>query len=398
MPPLLRKLKPDQKPKLYRPRWSGMGPDVDPSGLEEGKLHLSINSRSDGGQPVMRGGQRIVCNLGERLTGLATHKTGPRSGPSFFDGGTAFNEDFSGGFFRETGLDVGILGIFGDDLYCLSDSSPRTLLKFTGFGNGFGDVAPIPEPVVLIPSPPGSSPGCLQQHDDVLLIGDQGPGVADSVVWAFDGVTLIQELSGIGIPRGLFPYNGQIVLVFNGTPNSIRVRSSAGVWSAAILPGSGTVKAFGNNSSAQYLDKLWIPTGAEDIFTFDSSAALTQIPIGTTGITAGGRVIAFAVLKRVLYFIWQDPAIPKIYVGKYDGTTWDATFKDLTGQSTFPNFMRSGSTLVDPVNCLGMRTYRGALLATCFPELVISPGTDIAGTWFFAGSGNSGTHLGGVVF
>lgn len=402
---LLRKLKPGQVAKIIRPKaWRGMAPDVDPQNLEDDQPYLAFNARPDGGQHVMRGGQNRVVHLDGPITGLETHVIGanrslfitgdgcpgiatPGTGSylgvidqEFRDPMLANPTSYKNATYYTTATNTIVAATYGDDLFFGLDAVLKRFrvtdsLQETRFN--------LPSAYVSI--------SAAMEHEGVLVMGFVGAaasGVGTSAIFTFDGVTLKNVLTAINVVRGFGLYRDKLAAFFNGTPNSIRVRDSAGTWSAPIAPGAGTVKMIGSNAES-YLDKLMIPSGDEDIFSLDQALTLTQIPIGTTGVDAGGHIRGIAKLKNVMYFVWHNAALTNVWIGKYDGTTWTPKFKDLTAQGIYPGFMGefAMTTSFIPGISRCIRQYRGSLAVGAIQPpagvaaIYFSPRDSVSGTW-----------------
>lgn len=411
---LLRDLKPGQVPKIIRPRaFRGMAPDIDPQNLPEDTPYLRINTRDEGGLPVWRGGQRFLVNLGGRVTGLATHEIGANRSlfitgdgcPSISSGAGSYlgvvDQEFAdpsvqqpssykNATYYATATEQIVAATFGDDLFFGLDN----ILK------RFSATDSLQESRVVLPSG-YSGISAMIEHEGILLIAAKGsggapPGTGTSAIFTFDGVTLTNVLSAINVVQGFGVYNEQCCAIFDGTPNSIRVRSSAGVWSAPIAPGAGTVKIVGSNCTS-YRNKLYIPNGDEDLFTFDENAALTRIPRATNGVDAGAHITGTAKMNDstgtpILYYLWHNAALTNVWIGKFDGTTWTPKYKDLTGQGTWAGFQNETPastypTLYVPGISRCIRQYRGSLVVAAIEPpaglaaLYFSPREDITGDW-----------------
>lgn len=408
---LLRKLKPDQVAKAIRPRrWRGMAPDVDPQNLPEDTPYLRINSRDEGGLPVVRGGQIRRVNVGGRVTGLATQEIGaPRSLFITGDGCPAISAGAGSylGVIDQESADIRaasptsyrnatyystatyqiVAATFGDALYFGLDNA---LKRFSAANSLQEDRVKLPTAYVGI--------SAMIEHQGVLLIaaiGAAASGVGTSAIFTFDGVTLTNVLTGINVVKGFGIYNETCVAIFDGTPNSIRVRSSAGVWSAPIAPGAGTVKIVGSNTTS-YRNLLYIPNSDEDLFSFDGTT-LTRIPVATTGVDAGGHIMSTAKMNDssgtpILYFVWHNAALTNAWIGSFDGTTWTPKLKDLTAQASYPGFQNEAPAASIPTQYVPgiskcIRQYRGSLVVAAIEPpagiaaAYFSPRGSITGTW-----------------
>lgn len=367
-----------------------MAPDVDPSNLGEDQLHLSINARSDGGQPVMRGGERVICNLGAKITGLATHKIGPFK--SLFSGAWAYDEEFATTPWRSNGLsDTSyVLGIFGSDLMCILVGSETVLQKFSGVATDPTQSIPL-QPILGIPSGFDSITALFENEGTFLIAlkGTAAAGTGTSAIFSYDGTTLSMELDAIDPCYAIVGLNDTAVAVFSQT-GQVRVRSG-GSWGALISPGAGTMVNCLHVpvNSVSYRGILWLPANNSDLFGLDQTGVLTQYPIATTGIDVGGVIRATTMLDGVMYFLWDtDPfgsADGTVYVGSYDGTTWTPKLKTVV-------LLQDGATGV------WIRAYRGALVAAIDADFVqgyyFSPNGDPSGTWTLVPIPGTGLSIG----
>ena len=413
---LIKRLKEGQIPVVVRPEsWRGMRPDKDPQTLPDDVPFLKVNTRTEGGIPVFRGGQFPIVNLGDvgagGITGLVTHQIGaarslfisgdgcpgisPGAGSylgvidqEFADPSDTGSTSYQNATFYVAATRKIVSATFGDELFFGLDN---LLKRFSATDSLQETRLELPSAYVGI--------SAMIEHEGVLLIAAVGAaalGVGTSAIFTFDGVTLTNVLSGINVVQGFGIYNELAVAIFDGTPNSIRTRNASGVWSGAIAPGAGTVKIIGSNCSS-YRNKLYIPSSDEDIFTLDEASVLTQIPIATTGVSAGGHIMGTALINDpdgtpVLYFLWHDAALANVYIGRYDGTTWTPQYKDLTGQASFPGFQNeepaiSYPTLYIPGIARCLRQYRGGLVAAAIEPpaglaaAYFSPRNEINGEW-----------------
>ena len=407
-------------PKVWRfgkgvPFCDGMAPDVDPQNLSPQNPYLMINMRVDGGVPTLRPGQLYLCDLsqgaGMPVTGMWDHQIG--TARSLYIGGdgcpsisptvgafigkydselritgnsTLRYENVS--YFPSVAIDVQ-MGLFSDEIYFGVDAAVQRLGEVTRFAlpTGYSGIT------------------AFMEHEGVLCLAAKGTaaaGIGTSAIFTFDGTTLTNVLSAINPVVGFFKYRDMLGAVFNGTPNSVRIRSSAGVWSAGIAPSGGTVKVTASDVCASYKDKCYIPGGDEDIFVLDQTLTLTQIPKATTGVSAGAHIMAVTVADegdaRYLYYAWHDAAATTVKIGRFDGTTWTPSYKNLTAQASWPTEGFSGiNALFAPAEARVMKFYRGQLVLACVAAtglgaIYFSPRTTFTGTWTRAIPSPDGTN------
>lgn len=365
----------------------GMKPDIDPQNLPFESPYLLINMRTEGGVPSMRPGRVGVCDSTDAVSGLWDHQIGtarslyivgdgcpgisPTVGsfvgrydaelrtPTVTPGVTAPYENVA--YFNTTSADV-VMGKFSQQLYFGVDATIQRK----------GEVQRL-----ALPSGYTHVSAFMEHEGDLLCALANG---ATSAIFKFDGTTFSSDLAAINPVVGFFRYRDMCGAVFNGTPNSIRVRTAAGVWGAAIPPSAGTVKVVGPDNCASYKDKAYIPDGDTDIFSFDQTSTLTRIPIATNLIDAGGHIMAVTTAFGYLYYVWHNLALDAVFIGRFDGTTWTPKHKSLTAQGGWSKTPRQARV---------MKPYAGSLVVGCTTEdtavfstaIYISPREATSGTW-----------------
>lgn len=370
--------------------WKGLAPDTDPQDLPEDTPRQLTNMRLVGGRIESRGGQVQLCDLQHRVTGMHNHATGAERGIYLLKrlrqefatnngmGLAVFNEErespyksigeyIDGEFTLDSG---GAIGLFDSDvLYGFEDGlGPLSLKKIVTEDSKVQDI------VVELPGTSYSTVSAIMEHEGVALVAAVGSLAAptnDCAIFTWDGTTFTKELDSINRVLGFSKFRDTAVAIINSSPVSVRVRSSAGVWGAPITPVAGSISVENANACASYRDKLYIPAG-EDILSFDGGS-FTQIPIATTGITAGGSVRICVNFDGKLVFMWNDTPSGDVVIGTYDGTTWDESVKNLTSQIEF-------------YQVFDMKVYKSSLWVsgrdvTDIPILVSSVFNDIVGTW-----------------
>lgn len=409
---LFRKIGKDQIAKIFRPKWRGMAPDVDPQNLREDQPYLSINTRLDGGQPVFRGGQLRRVNLGGKVTGIATHMIGASRSLFIAGDGCPGLSGGAGSYLgvvdRENKPNISAADVYDSSYTAYQNATYYTTATYGIVAATFGDDLLFGLDNVLkrfsaanslqetrLELPTGYvAISAMIEHEGTLLvacIGSTGSGVGSSAIFKFDGVTLTKELGAINVVQGFGLYRDMAAAIFDGTPNSIRVRTAAGAWGAPVAPSAGTVKIVGSNCTS-YIDKLWIPGGDTDLFTYDQAGALTRIPIATNLIDAGGHIMGTEKMEGTLYYVWHNSAGTAVFIGKYNGTTWTPKYKSLTAQATWPAWYfdylaQQQQTQYPPGTCKGIRQYRGSLVVSGIQAgpgiaaLYFSPRNDITATW-----------------
>ena len=378
--------------KMDGMQFDGMAPDNEPQDLPENRPRLAINVRYDGGISA-RPGFTQVCDLNSLVTGMHDHQNGAPRGLyiSLYN----FVDDISQ----------------GNQIVLYNKEQTPTSKVLTAYANGtrppigiygsrilFGPASYLREirsidvntqpPIWQVPVPTYGKISAIIEHEGEALVAlwlsDLDPG-GDCAVFSYDGTTFTNSLTGLSIVRGFARYRDKAIAIFDGTPNEIRVRDSSGAWTT-VTPGAGTVAVPYPNVCASYLDKCYIPTGGEDIFTLDETNTLTRLTPATTGVVAGSSVLGMAVLDRNLYYLWMDNGISAARLGRYDGSAWNAYYQD---------FFNDGDA---PVDLVALKQYLGGLVVVGSPAVDVfgvysSPGLDISGTWTGEILNTTGTDL-----
>lgn len=376
--------------------WAGgMAPDIDPQNLPPNFQYLLLNTRIEGGVPNIRGGRNLLCTLPGEVRGMWNHQLGTERALYLTGDGCPGISPTAGTFigkfdtesrpahyetfdYFDTASNPAVLAVYSNQIYFAVDSYLRVR----------GEVIKL-----RIPSD-YSYVSAMLAHEGVLvmaLVGATGGGIGNSAIFTYDGTTLTNVLAALDPVAGFFKYRDNLGAVYGiGGPNNIRVRDSAGAWSAPINPTAGNVSVTSPDVCTSYRDKAYIPSGGEDLFSFNQSSVLTQIPIATTGITAGGHVMAVCSAFGYLWYAWHDAAGTEVFIGRYDGTTWDPQYKALTAQGSWVNDQAPGTTPIDPtlfppLTARAMKAYRGGLALSCTSAtpagVYLSPRENVAGTW-----------------
>lgn len=218
----------------------------------------------------------------------------------------------------------------------------------------------------------------MLEFDGKLFIGvDNGAGASFIYVW--DGVSLIEDINSIDPPTCMtvhhVPNGGDALFVgFGSSTNHIRYRSTGdppGSYTT-VSPGAGTLDAV---EMLSYKDVLYIADASGDVWDYDGSTlAVANSP------TSASAVRCLATAFGFLFYGWHTSTTA--YIGRFDGSTWADTHKDMTAQQG----------TIDEVRAL--REYRGYLfaglfLSTSVGQLAASPGETTSGTYTIFNMGSS---------
>ena len=387
----------------------GMRPDLDPMALGPLDFTYLENVRRIGGGMLGRAGSTLFAELTGEPVGLSDFQLGANRRLMVCGDGCPGISDtlgfYLGGFSREQ------LPRFQSLVYYPASVSSFTTTRFTIEGEGeipdvdalmfstdnvlrqiqsipftYGEL-PLAQtggsqefPTWTIPSV-YSKISAIIQHGSVLLlalVGVAAAGVGSSAIYTWDGQHFEKELGGINPVTGFALFRDTCIVGFGSATNAIQVRSALGTYTT-FVPGAGTIAVPANFRCASYKDRLYIPTGGEDIYRFDG-ATLTRIQPATSGVDAGSSVHACEVGARTitdkagfLFYSWST-ATPKARIGRTDATTWTASHKDLRAQ--FP-------TLTIPKT---LRWFQGCLVAGALngvagASLYFSPRAVTSGTY-----------------
>lgn len=217
----------------------------------------------------------------------------------------------------------------------------------------------------------------VQQGSNLLVgvVGVAAAGVGTSAIFRWDGLTWTRDVTGINPVTGWGILRDIAVAGFAGAPNLIHIRDAAGTWTT-MAPDFGTVSINGNHRCDSYNNELYIPSG-ENIYRFNGST-LIQIPVATTGITAGATV---ATCKRAFGYLFANwsTAAPINRLARFDGTTWvpahydfvalDATNREARAMAKFQGALFVACTTASS----GIRLYRSQRRNTSLAYTSIDP-------------------------
>lgn len=378
-------------------RWGGMYTEGDPLARPPGTFDLLINARWRDGEAVDRWGlarfqQQIMGGLfAEVVNHLDDFQvTTPKKLWMTIDGGydcagvytttgehvSSYDEEQSPVYqqyaYYDTATEVPVMASFDGHLYVGVGS---TLKRLTITDRPYG--ADIDSRTFLgstmdttVHTFSGFAIRALHEFDGKLFIGlDAGAG--SSKISSFDGVSIVDELTSLQIPKCFATYRvlngGDAIFVGFAAGNQIRYRpsgSAPGTWTS-VTPGAGTVTSV---EMVAYKDVLYIASGGTDVWSYN----------GTT--LASARTPASAVTVNTITtfngnLVFGYDTLTAARIGTYDGSSWTDVAKDLTAQA-------AGTTSI-----LSLKRYRSNLYAAATVSaqgaLFISPGTTITGTWIW---------------
>ena len=368
-------------------KWRGMMPDFEPQDLPPDRPYMLQNCRLENGGITGRGGMEEIVDLGKTPTGMTDHQIGTQrslmmtsvgcpgfsASVGFWIGSYDTEQDPRAQrlTYYDTATFPGVIGTFGDDLYFGVDDVLMKLQPITPpYGTEAIDVSGVNQEVKVWDIPSGyTSITAIHEYNGDLYVALLGSVSTNSAVYKYDGVTFTLSIGGINPITGFATFRELLVAGHNGTTNLLRILNEAGVWST-VAPGSGTVRLVGN-SAASYKDNLYVPNTATSIYIYNGTT-LTEIAFGTTGMSATAACSAVDVAYGYLYFSWWDAT--GVFVGRYDGTTWSATHKNLTTQ--FSLVSGETQTLIFYRGCIAV-----AIKQTGGMSLLQSPRENTSGTW-----------------
>jgi hypothetical protein len=243
----------------------------------------------------------------------------------------------------------------------------------------------------------------LEPFDDKLFISLDDGG-ADSRIAVYNGLS-IYDGSTATMPADLSAMANHVtcmaqhrdflVMGYAAAANRISVRTAGDVPGTYthITPAAGTIVS---RRMAAWKNLLWVVPGgtganATNIWSWNDtdppSYAAATLAVAHT--IANSEIRAVAVFNGFLYYGWRNTSNGHIVIGRYDGTTWTDTHKDLTAQASDSGSVPSRiSNRIDD-----LIAHRGVLYGIVFTSAGVSPvtdegeylvysdGTNTSGTW-----------------
>lgn len=331
--------------------FGGMIPDGDPGMLPENRPRLLVNTRLNAGAIVPRGGQTAAFDLNEATSGaprgLFDFQMGTKRrlmvigdgcpGLSSIIGSNLGSTDieqspkFQPMLYADGATNLMLAATYGDDLMLMIDAALR---RFQVVDGAYGSVAlgvsgsTQDETVYTLEAPYTriKSGGEFPTSGLFFMAADHGNGA--SAIKSWDGLTIRDELTAIDPAYGFGLWRELLIVGFDGaSTNRIKTRDASGAWTTYGPPATGACTF---KQGVSYLDNFYWTTLGADLFKFDGTT-ITRLPIGTTGISAGGITHGIAVANGYLYVAWTTSGnVAKLL--RYDGTTWVPAHKNFTTQ------------------------------------------------------------------
>lgn len=259
----------------------------------------------------------------------------------------------------------------------------------------------LPTVMALIPLIGSNVFGSIEKHEGLIYFSVGAPSVdGDTRVYQipFTGGPVVVDdtpgrkgvpfLKSMGTGQGLYSIHGAYDVFIGAGGGKIRRKATSGSGWVELVMSLSTFQCVG--PPAVYKNALWT-LGFKNVAGSQRTAVVLKIQ-GTTVTTArdiGGADGSFymfpTVFNNYLYYLYHPAGTSNFFVGRFDGTTWDDTHKDLGGQ--FGTGIISGFLTFSPAYAwLGV--LEGELVAilrgnagSCPYSLLTSPGTNTGGAW-----------------
>jgi hypothetical protein len=217
----------------------------------------------------------------------------------------------------------------------------------------------------------------LQEFNGLLFIGLANDAVpANSKIATYDGKTILDDITGIDVPKNACLWRSNLAVGFATTVGSFRWRDAAGAWTTVASAGLG-VHNQGNNSMCDLNGTLYFASGNTNIYSYNGAAVATARTIAAAD--AANGVTAVAPWMGNLWYLWNEltggqrkPRVGK-WEPEYGALGWTDAYKTLT--TDFAN-MRYGACM----NVYGDRLFVGSADTNGY-GLVYSPVRYPGGSW-----------------
>jgi hypothetical protein len=381
--------------------WKGVNKEADPSAIREDELQDGINIRiMPNGSIKNRDGlsKAFTSALGDCVTLIADDEY-DNFGTLYYDaetGGGSF--DFHSADRDGTvttpftnALQVGnanesrrwavifrgeLFAYKSNQLYSMDFVSGTATLRATVGSSVTDNTRPNSAAVVK---------GAAVDGGDRLYLAANG-----GTVWYWDGEghNVIEDDNGLGAFGGTGSGHGAFLFYYAGdliyTNTDIVRKRNGGAWDSVAIPGSVTewqpmdMVGYKNKLYILGVDALGAGNYLSTILVYNNSTLTVAHTLPNAGTGGGGPegVSAGVSAFGYLYFHWLDPINNNgdSYIGRYDGTTWIDTHKNLTTQFGF-NGIR-----VTRLQLANGHIYAGGAEAE-ITKVFRSPGTNVSGTW-----------------
>lgn len=332
--------------------WHGSMPDGDPSTVPQGRLIRGINIRFRRGRVVPRKGQRrlnetFIHAATAKVRGIVDFQVGTRR--SLYVTGTGCpNLSLSSGFYLgyadqdlesffaplvyyDFGTQGLVMGRFAGSLYLGQDNNVRKLqLVDAPFGKPPLAQSGSAQDVPLYTFTGFTKISAMTEDDfsGYLFMGvDNG---AASKITVHDGLTFIDDLTGIRPPTCFFKWRDKLIAGFAAVADHIRIRdegNAPGTWTTVAPAGSDTINAI---AGVSYRDDGYLIDGTtENVWKYSGT---TLNP--THALPATALLKDICVFDGYLFVAYTIGTTPNARIARYDGVTntWVDVHKDLTAQ------------------------------------------------------------------
>lgn len=288
----------------------------------------------------------ISTTIGTSVNWLDTEEKNQYTKGIYEDGTTAprIMAQFDGRIFLGSGDTLKAFNLiqtpYGVDTFNFSGvQQSETIYKFTGF---------------VISS--------LCQFDGKLFVGLNG-GDGASQIWVWDGLSMLQDVTGIDVPTAMVVWRENLVVGFD--TQNLQTRAVGAAPGAYTVHASAGMKTF-PQAMVSYRDAVYLGDGATKVWKWDGTTF-------TSHAIAGSQVVSVGVGFGFLYYGYSG-ATNKATLGRLDSAgTYIDVHKDMT-------LVYAGSNFVRTINY-----YRGNLIVSLnktanAAQLAVSNGSDTS-TW-----------------
>lgn len=393
----MTKVKPDSDVKRFEFRsgfgglkWRGMRTEGDPGAMPPGYLRWILNGRIVDGDIHERPGLiklnsssfDSACVLGlfsfnmanpKKLWLLGNGCPGISASAGFYVGhiDTEQDPEFQRSIYYDTITNSISIAKFNGEYYIGSDAVFRKLqLANQPWGIEAIEVSGNSQdvPIATFNTTNGYDANytirCMLEFDGKLFIGlDNGNGA--SKVVTFDGVSIRDDKTAIDAPTCFCLYRiqngGDAIVMGTNNTNTIYIRA------AGSSPGTWT--SIGTHASVDmetYKDVLYIADGSTAVWSWNgTSLASANAPASATAVRALEKFNGY------LYYSYDTASA--VLIGRYDGSTWSDSHKNMTTQFSGTTSIRSIESYRGSLFACGLRSGNGTIW--------LSPQETTSGTW-----------------